>query len=690
MIKKTAFLVLLIGVVYSRTPYFIHFNYLTTNDGLSQNSINCIVQDAKGYIWIGTQDGLNRYDGYEFKVYKADPAQDSSLRYTSITTLSVDKLGNLWFGSDVGLYRMYEKNGGAIAFEYIDSCKVVSLLCDSKNQLWIGTAHGLKMLNADKIKSKPPYTIPYVIPEKCSVTCLEESRDGHIWTGTVENGIIEIIPGIAHVKSRRILASPQTFKSNHIQAIHEDRDGFLWIATLGGGVSIFDPVGKEFTNYVHNALKAGSLPGNDLLSLLEDAEGRIWVGTANCGLCLYNPEKDSFITYPYDNSNANSISNAGVVSLFQDRSGTYWIGTNGGGLNYFNLDKVRFIHNQISSSSRRNKYKNCIWSIAEKTDKKIYLGTNQGIYCRSVNNNSPYLIPPGLESMSKMAVHALHFSKSGILWIGTLKNGLFRYEEKKKELKNYRRSKKGSGSFPSDIIYSIYEDRQGILWIGSNGHGLIRFDPRTERAQRIRIKTADRDSIGNWVVAISPDKENTSILWLASWYDGLIRFDKISGRYETYRALQNCIVLCLAQVDRDHLYMGTYGNGLLKFDLKDHTITAFTEKEGLSNNVVYSILADSDGCLWMGTNQGLSQFNIQTESFINYDETDGLQDLEFNLGAALKTRDGRLLFGGVNGFNSFYPGIYKNTTPPQTMVSLTTGAGKTITFSDNQEVELPF
>jgi len=689
MLKKTALFLLLIGVAVAfRMPEFIHFNYLTTKDGLSQNSINSIIQDLDGYIWIGTQDGLNCYDGYTFKVYRPDPNEPMSLKYTSITTLSVDKRGMLWIGSDAGLCRMHKQKDGSGTFQYVDDCPVVSLLTDSKNRLWIGTNHGLKILKADKIY---PDTVSYVIPEKYTFTCIEETRDGRIWAGTVENGIFEIIPGAPHSKIRRILASSQTFKSNHIQAIHKDRFGFLWIATLEGGVSKYDPIRKEFINYIHNPRKTGSLSGNDVLSLLEDAEGRIWVGTANHGLCSYNPERDSFTRYPYHNNDAVSLNNSGVVSLMQDRSGTFWVGTNGGGLNYFNLDGFRFLYHQVAHTSRRNKYKNCIWAMAEEKENKIYVGTNQGVYCRSFTNHSrAFLIPQGLGLIGNTAVHALCFGRNGVLWIGTLKNGLFRYNEKKKDLKNYRSGVKGAGTFPSNIIYTIYEDRQGLLWIGSNGRGLIRFDPKTEYAEPIGMNITKQDSIGNWIVMIFADRDNDSLLWLGSWNDGLIRFNKFNRQFKTYRALRNSTILCIAQTDRDHLWLGTYGNGLLKFNVKDHGITAYTEKEGLSNNVVYAVLADETGCLWMSTNQGISRFNLRTETFINYDETNGLQDSEFNLGAALKTKDGRLFFGGVNGFNEFYPRNSRNRIPPSIMVRLTTGAGKTISVFDKQKVELPF
>ncbi len=696
----------------------IKFEHISLEHGLSQSSVLCILQDSKGFMWFGTRDGLNKYDGYDFVVYRHDPEDPHSLGGNAVWAIYEDRAGVLWIGTDGGGLDKFDREStpGAGGGQFIhyrndpddpnslshDNVKVIYE--DRLGMLWIGTGGG----GLDRFDRQTEEFVHYRNdpndPHSLShdfVTSIYEDQSGMLWVGTNGGGLnrfdrekeqftrYQASPDDPHSlrDSYEVLADLNTLSHNNVRTIYEDRSGTLWIGT-GDGLDRFDRRTERFTHYQNDSIDPGSLSHNFVTSIYEDQLGVLWVGTNGGGLNRFDRENEQFVRYQADPDDPYSLSNDRVWSIYQDRSGILWVGTGGGGLDIFDRGTKKFAHYQTNLGDPHSLSHNNVTSFYQDRSGVLWIGTGGGglnRFDRESGKFTHYQRDPGdSNSLSHNTVTSIYEDSFGVLWVGTF-GGLNRFERESGRFTHYQNDPHNPYSLSSNNVRSIYEDRSGVLWVGTN-RGLNRFVRTTERFIRYQNDPTDPDSLSHDNV-LSIYEDRSGVLWIGTFGGGLDEFDRENGIFihhqndpDDHSSLSDNKVASIYEDQSGVLWVGTYGGGLNKFNREEKTFTHYRYSEnGLPSDVVYGILeedvsSDGDGRrLWLSTNNGLSKFDPQTETFRNYDVSDGLQSNQFNGGACYKSDGGEMFFGGVNGFNAFYPDRIRDNPyiPPIVLTSLT-------------------
>jgi len=676
---------LLAGPVVAQTPS-IRFTGLSLEDGLSQNTVTAIVQDQAGFIWFATQDGLNRYDGYEFVHLKHDPQDPASLRSDSIFALHLDPEGNLWVGTEGGGLSRWDAQTDSFvhygtehgAPEGLGRERVRVISRDKNNVLWLGLHQsGLYRFDETTAQWQQFLTDPDNVKSLSDnrVRAIHEDSTGRLWIGTLGGlNLLDRTTG----SFTRFNNDPQistSISDDAVRTIFEDSQRRLWIGTLGGGLNRFDRSTGTFEHFSHDGNDPSSLSENRVRTILEDSDGRLWVGTDR-GINLLH-EDGSFTRYGHDPSDASSLSADRVMSLFQDRAGMLWVGTQGAGVDRWHPLEWSFGHYKGGVAGLSN---DVVHAFAEGHDGLLYVGTLGGglNVVDRVKGTTQVLRknPENPSSLSDDRVTALLLDSTGALWVGTLAGGLNRQIPGSDGFEHFRADEANQGSLPSDVIMTVFEDRQGEIWVGTYGGGLSHFDRNSGSFSSFRNETDNPSSIsGNMVSTIAEDPSGN--LWVGTLGDGLNFFDREAMQFRRFRhdpfrdsSLSSDEILSLHLDPSGVLWIGTQGGGLnrlerLEADAASTAFRRYSEHDGLPNDVIYGILPGADDGLWLSTIQGLARFEPDQEVFETFDATDGLQDNEFNLGAYYRSESGELFFGGLNGFNAFFPDrIERNTSVP--------------------------
>jgi serine phosphatase RsbU (regulator of sigma subunit)/ligand-binding sensor domain-containing protein len=639
----------------------IKFERISLEQGLSQSVVTCILQDSRGFMWFGTLDGLNKYDGYGFTVYKYDPLDSSSLSDNSISAIYEDDSGRLWIGTRAGLNKFDRKTEKFTRYQHdpanphsLSHNAVTSIYADSpatagRNMLWIGTFAG----GLNKLVLSP--------------------ADGGEGSDRQKEQFV-------HFKHDP--KNPSSLSHDRIWSIYEDQSGSLWITTIGGGLSRLsrdDREKEQFIRYQHDPPNPTSLSHNTARPIVEDKSGTLWIGTSGglSRLIRDDREKETFVHYPNDPADPNSLSNNDVWSIYEDQSGTLWIGTYGGGLNKFSKEKEKFAHVKKDPANPNSLGHNMVMSICEDHTGTLWIGTGGGGLDKLDAKSRGFINyrhnPADPYSLSNDGVAAIYEDRSGTLWIGT-GEGLNKLDRDRGRFIRYQHDPANPHSLSAMGVSAIYEDDSGTLWIGTGNGGLNKLDKANERFVHYQHDPANPSSISdNTVYAIFENDAHS--LWIGTT-SGLNKFDKAKEQFIHYshdpanpKSLSNNRIFSI-YADPDSaesvLWIGTWGGGLNRFDIKSETFSHFTERDGLPNGVIYGILGDNGGNLWLSTNRGLSNFDPKTKTFRNYDVDDGLQSNEFNQGAYFKSKAGEMFLGGINGFNRFYPDRVKDNphVPP--------------------------
>lgn len=661
-------------------PY-AKFERIAVKEGLLQSIVTCIIQDKKGFLWVGTSHGLNRYDGYTFVSYKNDPKNDGSISNNKIHSLYEDKKGVLWVGTSGGLnkynretdsFNHYHTKGESSTV--LSHNEVFPIFEDHDGALWAGTyGGGLNKLVDGKVVAL--YKHEPGKPRSLSndrVWAIHEDAYKRLWIGT-DDGLNKFDrKSGTFTHYRHDPADPLSISNNTILAICNCKDSrnVLWIGTMGGlnKMEISGIGGLKFTGYFHDNTP-GSLSDNYVKCLLGDRDGNLWVGTFGGGLNRFDRQKETFIRYRHIPSQNYSISHDLIYSLYQDKGGILWIGTRGGGLNKFKIGRGGFsLHRESPRKRGGLEDDNVILSIYEEPSGEIWVGTFGGGLNRydeirehvtSYRNDraNPH-------SLADNNVRAIHRDGSGNLWIGTDK-GLDKYDAVRYEFDHfpYKAPDPRTPGEPTlwKIMSRICEDVTGKLWMGTD-HGLLEFDRGKETFKPYVNEPGNRESLpGNFVLDVCREK-TTGLVWIGTYEGGLSCYDPGKRHFTHYRhnprnghSLSNNTVRCIHFSSPTVMWVGTDG-GLNQFNTDTQQFIRYTEEDGLANNTVYGILEDNAGNLWISTFNGLSKLNTESGDFINYDVRDGLQSNEFNHGAYFKNpADGEMFFGGSNGFNSFFP-----------------------------------
>jgi len=651
------------------------FWHLTSEDGLSQNSINDILQDRRGFIWIATQDGLNRYDGNDFRKFYHQPHDPHSLTNSDVICLFEDREGILWIGSVAGL-TCYDPVG-----ERFHRPEIVSVEQEDLGEFYI--------------------------------TCIAADAGGLIWVGT-RNGLWQLgPPGQPPVCHRLEPQSTAGNSANFITDLQLDDQGRLWVATQNGLAWWDEPV-RRFVVFRHEPGVPGSLPGNWVHCLMVDEIGRLWVGTNEGRFCHYSAAEGRFTPLPFP------MEDAYVESIVQDGWGRFWFGTHGSGVTIWRPGEDFALFCQQDPLNPESLAYNVAPVLFRDRADNIWVG----MYGAGIDIWSPYgkkfdcfrhnpLLP---ESLGVASVRSLFEDRQGFLWIGGY-NGLDRYDPVNKRFVHlagrypqlsiarvivedpheperilwfgleandydliqydYRQDRileqiRLYDIFKSDVqtVYSLYFDPQGTIWAGTE-QGLFAWRPGQGAHRHYRADPRDPEGLsGNQINVILADPAR-DCLWLGTETGGLNRLDLATGRCRLFTGqperpdeVINERIVCISADKDGPLWLGTFG-GLCRLDPDSGLFRNYTRRDGLANDTVYGILFDRLGRLWLSTNDGISRLNPQLERIRNFDVRDGLQSNEFNRNAYHRGRSGMFYFGGINGFNLFRPeNIIDNPHPP--------------------------
>ncbi|HEV7350289.1 hybrid sensor histidine kinase/response regulator transcription factor [Telluribacter sp.] len=668
----------------------VGFEQLTINDGLSHNSISCLLEDHKGYLWFGTQDGLNKYDGYTFTTYQLTPHDTASIPQNEIMALWEDKQGQLWIGTPEGgvckfdpRTETFTRYAVTSTGSFVPKLRAVSAINqDATGMMWIGNWAGeLRQFNPRTEQYSPPIDLGYRQQEGAigvaaihdAIGCIYQDRQGTLWIGN-STGLHQLVKGKPGIHFKRYVhqpAQPGRMNNNIVSSIFEDSAGVLWVGT-DQGLSRFDRRSGKFTTIPNDS----TLPSNGNFtsqnSIAEDKAGNLWIGTFNGGLRKLDPQRTHFTRYLHQPADPTSLSSNQIVGLLVDRSGILWIGTYGSGVQKLDATPKPFLLYQRNPFDASSLSHNDITALCEDKQGNIWVGTQEGGLNRFDKHSGTFTRfqhdPSDPNSLPGNSVSALFEDTRGTLWVATQQgysNGkLSVLNPKTGTFRPFVASRTGLPELGGDRIFTFYEDRDGLLWLGTT-NGIKSLDQRTGTIMHYRHDPGNPNGLSDYP-AIALLEDRLGNLWIGSRSVALTRFNERTGTFTHYKpipgdttSIPSVIVQCIYEDSRGNLWFGTKAGGLSRFDHQKQTFTTYTQRDGLPSNSVYSILEDDLGNLWLGTNKGLARFNVATRTFTAFDAQDGLQSNQLigsqPVAAYLKARDGRLYFGGINGLNAFDP-----------------------------------
>ncbi len=666
----------------------LKFDHLSINDGLSQSTVFTICQDKYGFMWFGTEDGINRYDGYEFKIFKHSPLNPRSISNSYILKIYRDSKENLWIGTEQGLNMYDYQNETFIRYKFNESGESqlfhnsINSIYESKNKpgvLWIGTKQGLINLDV-KTKQFTQYSLPFseaLNQEYYFITTIYEapSEEGILWIGS-QAGLIKYDIEKNEFKPYRKNQDPQSLSNDFVNVILEDSQQNLWIGTTNG-LNILNRKTGKFTIFYNDPDNVHSIGHNNIETIYEDSRQNLWIGTWGGGLNLYNRQTSLFQKWLNEPGNPKSISNNYIYSIYEDKLGILWIGTHVSGINKVNLNAKKIIHlyhNPLNTNSLINKSVRAI--IIDNTG-LMWIGTDNGISCVNTKTNQYTHFqhdPNNPNSLSDNQVRSVYKAKNGIFWFGTRSGGLNKYNPVTKKFKHYKPDITSPDNINNSYVRTILEGDNGILWIGTFEGGLSKFDPKTEKFKNYVYEPNNPNSINeNRVNRIIRDKNG--MYWVATG-NGIAMFNSKTEKFKRYLAepknpdaLSHLLIMSLFEDHKGMIWIATYGGGLNMLNPETEIFIRYTEEDGLAHNATYGIVEDKDYNLWVSTNNGISIFNPETKEFKNYSTKDGLQDNEFNAGAYYKDKNENIYFGGINGLNIFEPdSIQKSLSVPPIVI----------------------
>ncbi|MDB5145400.1 MAG: response regulator [Mucilaginibacter sp.] len=651
----------------------LHFDHLGTADGISELNPNCILQDSRGFIWIGTADGLNRYDGYKFKVFRNDVKDTTSIANNYIQDILEDKEGNIWIATIGGglnkfdrstnrfyRYRHNQKNKASISSDFLSQ-----IALDRSGKIWAATQKsGLNLFDP-----KTGESVHYVNssdPKSISdneIAKVYRDHNNSIWVGTVNDGLCLFdSKNNNFVNFKHVPGGKTSLSGNKITAIFEDSNHRLWIGTQGEGLNLFDSNTGKFTHFVNDPHNSNSLVHNSIQSIAEDDDHNLWIGTENGGLSIYNPAWEHFFSFYHDDVDNSTLTSNSIDVILKDRIGNMWIGAFGGGINLYKKNKGEFAHYKHNSlaNSLSNDF---VLSLFEDKNYNIWVGTDGGglnmFNLKSGKFTAYKHKASDKNSISGDNILDIKQDDQHNLWIGTWGNGVNIMNPVTRTFKSFKHNPADPKSLSGDNIYAITQTPDKKMWLGSFGDGLNLYQPKTNTFFHYKNNEKDPKSIGSdRINSLLSDKKGN--LWIGTDDAGLNLFDAKTNSFVRFQhddkknSVSNNTILDLLEDHLGNIWVCTLG-GLDRFDPVTHHFTIFKTKDGLPNDYTQAILEDDKGQLWISTNNGISMYDPKTNKFKNFTTEDGLQADEFKQHAALKSSTGAFYFGGVNGFNSFFP-----------------------------------
>ncbi len=689
MLKIASVLLLLCMLVYQKAGaqnQSFRFEHIAREHGLSNNTVIKIIEDRKGYLWIGTANGLNKYDGYRFTQYKLDPLDSNSLSQNLVYTIWEDSHGFIWTGTFEGLCKFDRTTEKFTRYKPDPKSKfndpnITAINEDNNGVMWIGGASGqLARFNKQTgkfynenfdlgFRKKPGEPLLHD-----GISCIVKDNEGLLWIGNY-TGLHKITVPRANTNQSPLIENyrndprdTNSLSSNSVSSVFKDHSGILWITTEKG-LNKFDKRINKFTHFPQDPTNADSTSNafgwGSIMT--EDEEGNLWIATTK-GLKKLNKDRTIFTSFYHDSSNVNSLKTNDLSTIYVDRSGVLWIGSSNDGLDKANLINKPF---GLAQHDPRNKYSldnNNVTALFEDKSGMMWVGTDGGglnSWDKTSKRFTQYRHDPSdIKTLRYDYVNAIHEDQAGNLWVC---NGdqLSLLNRKTGKFTHYNTNDADYQDADHLMIYSVTEDREGIIWLGT-GNGVKSFDKKTLTFRHYRHDPSDSTGISDYTaVSIFADSKNN--IWIGFGSIATDRLDKKTGKFYHYKhnpsdtnSISSNIVTSFFEDSKGNLWLGTYAGGMCRFDYTTGKFTTYTTRQGMPDNTVYSILEDDKNRLWLATANGLSKFDPVTRVFTNYDTKDGMPSNYFAAGhrdrpARFKSRDGTLLFGGPEGITFFNP-----------------------------------
>ena len=694
------------------------FRQLTIKEGLSHSAVLSIIQDRRGFMWFGTANGLNRFDGYNFITYSNNPYDSTSISDNEVSSIFEDSQGYLWLGTIKGIVNRFNRKTETFEYFYPEHStnskikfnesftaypisfvrnsnnSITSIAEDNNGNIWIGTwGNGLYRL--DKKSKRIEHFFNQSNDEKSlsynRITKILVDKKSAIWVGTFGGGLNRIIKVQDNNRTSkfsykficyRTRNNNYSISNNDILALYEDNQSNIWIGTYNGGLNKLDNSQKfvpvedaRFVRYNsdQNEIK---LHYKTIMSIIESNEGDIWLGTLGEGLIKFNPVTNSILNFKYNPLDNNTLPDNDVIAIEKDKSGILWISTSlGRGICQLQINRKKFNHVSNNPGESNSLSDNVIWSITGDQDGYIWLGTYRGGLNRYDKEKKKIVTykhnPADPHSLPDDHIRSLAVDNKNNLWVGCFEGGLNMYNKKTGDFANLKEMGLDEKALGSDQVLDIHIENDSVFWIATYGGGLTKLI--FEENNRVRYKRFvhnpnDNSSISdNRVYTIYENKEG--ILWIGTFGGGLNKFDKKTEKFISYKndssdplSISDDRIICIYEDSEGILWLGTFGGGLNVYNKEIKRFVRYGEKEGLTSYVVYGIVEDRHKNLWMSTNSGIFKYTREDHLFTQYDLSDGVQSLEFSGGAYYKAKDGEIYFGGINGFNNFYPDSIKYTS----------------------------
>ena len=676
----------------------MYFEHLTMRDGLSQSTVMSILQDSQGFLWLATESGLDRYDGYSIREYRRERGNEHGLVNDYIWKIAEDARGDLWLATyGGGIARWDRRNDRFQRFRHdpgnpdsLASDAVRTLLIDSNGRVWAANErHGLDVLDPQTGRARhyrnDPNNSRSIISD--AVFALYADRAGRLWVGT-DRGLTRYEPRTDDFANE--VGQVETLEGARVRALLEDHTGALWIGTFDTGLRRLDPHTARVTAFRHDQSDARSLSNDRVRAIMQDDAQRLWVATSD-GLNLFDYESQTFVRYGREVDNPHSLRDDDVMSLYQDRGGVLWVGTRAGGASHWSPKSWALGHYRSKLIGN-----NAVNAFADDGAGTVWVGTSDGLVEINTSERSERRYASTSAEALRLtdnSVMALWHDRDGALWIGTMTGGLQRFDPQRSSARAYRYDATDPSSLPADGVMSLHEDRDGNLWVGTFGGGIAQIERGTGRLTRYP-HGADANSLSSpRASAIAEDLSGN--LWIGTIGGGLNLLERRTGQFHHYRrndrdpsSLSDDIIYAVHVDAEGTVWVGTAGGGLDRvIGGSDRPADVRFESDArlanMPSKVVYGIESDREGGLWLSTNNGLVRLDPNSRSPHLLREPHGLQADEFNFNAHYRGRDGTLYFGGNGGFNAFLPNASstQNSPPPQLALTSVSVLNNRLPFS---------
>ncbi|WP_195986678.1 sensor histidine kinase [Clostridium sp. D53t1_180928_C8] len=644
----------------------VNFKRIEISDGLSQGTIQDIMQDSDGYIWFATEDGLNKYDGIDFEFYRYSEESSKGLASNWIMDITEDNSGYIWVSTTNGVNTIETSTGVINTYtekEGLSDNSITQIFIDSKNRVIICTEDGINLYNKKENKfERILYDKDSKILTSQNIVGIQEDSNGVYWIAT-DKGLNSYNTVTGKVDKYLADGSYNSISDNSINSIFLDDEDVLWISTRYGGLNKLNIKTGKIDVFKNDENNNNSIPSNYVNCVMKDNSGRIWVGTKG-GLSLFDDVTDTFKTYKNKMYDSISLIDNDVISLYQDRGNIIWIGTSKG-VSYFNPDGIFNLYKN-DPFDRNTISGDMIFGIYEDDNGFLWVGTtDNGVNVIDRENNKVYRLDE-IEEAKKIFSSNRISDINGIgevIWIATLEELIY-INLSTKEIKKFFENE-------GKELLNIYIDKDGLVWIAESS-GLYSID------SEFNIKSYDEEFFKNnikdkYVSTVFQDSKG--IMWIGLGVNGgLLKYNRETGIIKQYKNIEddkNSLsynsVKDINEDSKGNIWIAT-NYGLNKYNEDEDNFTRYTESDGLSNNFVYKILIDDDDNLWLSTNHGISRYDIEKDKFVNLGITNGLQGNEFNKNAGFKSKSGEMFFGGISGLNSFFPDKFKESKTPAEIV----------------------